>query len=81
MKEEATEEGLVVDLADGRTITVPVAWYPRLSHGTLTERANWRIFGRTSTKMSVLKACSPAANQARLRNLSGVTSNGGPSSK
>lgn len=37
------EEGLTVDLADGRTITVPTLWYPRLSHGTKKERSNWQI--------------------------------------
>ncbi len=34
-----SDEALVVDLADGRTITVPVAWFPRLAHGTAGERA------------------------------------------
>ena len=38
-----SDEALVVDLADGRTITVPLAWFPRLAHGTATERANWRL--------------------------------------
>lgn len=37
------EDALVVDLADGRTITVPLAWFPRLAHGTPLERANWRL--------------------------------------
>ena len=37
------EESLVVDLADGRTLTVPIAWYPRLQHGTARERAEWRL--------------------------------------
>jgi hypothetical protein len=39
------DEGLTVDLADGRTITVPLAWFPRLADGTATERANWRLIG------------------------------------
>ena len=39
------EDALTVDLADGRTITVPLAWFPRLSHGTPAERANWRLIG------------------------------------
>ena len=34
---------LSVDLADGRTITVPTAWFPRLAHGSQAERANWMI--------------------------------------
>jgi hypothetical protein len=31
---------------DGRTLTVPLAWYPRLAHGRPEERANWRLIGR-----------------------------------
>ncbi|HEX8624752.1 MAG TPA: DUF2442 domain-containing protein [Allosphingosinicella sp.] len=34
-------ERLIVDLADGRTIAVPLAWYPRLQDATPTQRANW----------------------------------------
>lgn len=41
-----TDESLVVELADGRTLTVPLAWFPRLWHGTAAERAEWRIVGR-----------------------------------
>ena len=41
----ASDEALSVDLADGRTITVPLAWFPRLSHGSPTERANCRLVG------------------------------------
>src|SRR5260370_35653922 len=40
-----SDDALVADLADGRTITVPLAWFPRLAHGTPTERANWRLIG------------------------------------
>ena len=40
-----SDDALVVDLADGRTITVPLAWFPRLAHGTPAERANWRFIG------------------------------------
>ena len=39
------EDNLVVDLVDGRTITVPLAWYPRLWHGNERERANFEIIG------------------------------------
>jgi len=39
------EETLSVDLADGRTITVPLAWYPRLLHATPAQRSNWRVSG------------------------------------
>src|SRR5260370_33815413 len=40
-----SDEALTVDLADGRTITVPLVWFPRLSHGSATERENWRLIG------------------------------------
>ena len=40
-----TADALIVGLLDGRTITVPVAWYPRLAQGTETERAHWRFIG------------------------------------
>jgi hypothetical protein len=40
-----TGDTLSVDLFDGRTITVPLAWYPRLLHATPEQRANWRIAG------------------------------------
>ena len=40
-----TDDAIGVDLFDGRTITVPLAWYPRLLHATLEQRANWRIAG------------------------------------
>src|SRR5947208_17088797 len=38
-----SDEALAADLADGRTITVPLAWFPRLAHGTQGERGNWRL--------------------------------------
>ena len=40
-----TEDSLVVDLRDGRTISVPLAWYPRLLRATPEQRKNWRIAG------------------------------------
>lgn len=40
-----SDDSLTVDLADGRTISVPLAWFPRLAHGSPTERANWRLIG------------------------------------
>ena len=40
-----SEDRLIVDLDDGRTISVPLAYYPRLYHGTLVERENWVIEG------------------------------------
>ncbi len=38
-----TDDALIVDLLDGRTISVPLAWYLRLLHGSPAERANWRL--------------------------------------
>ena len=40
-----TSDQLSVDLDDGRTITVPLAWYPRLVRGTESERNDWRLIG------------------------------------
>ena len=40
-----TEDSLTVDLLDGRTMTVPLAWYPRLLHASESERNNFRIIG------------------------------------
>jgi hypothetical protein len=40
-----TEDALVVDLLDGRTISVPLVWYPRLLSATPAQRANWRPAG------------------------------------
>lgn len=41
--EVVTDDTLTVGLADGRTISVPLQWYPRLRHGTPEERANFEI--------------------------------------
>ncbi len=41
-----TEDALTVELSDGRSISVPLAWYPRLVHGTSEERSNWRLIGQ-----------------------------------
>ncbi len=40
-----TDEALIVDLSDGRSISVPLAWFPRLLHGTRKERDEWRLIG------------------------------------
>lgn len=40
-----TEDTLIVDLADGRSISAPLAWYPRLLHGSPEERRNHRLIG------------------------------------
>lgn len=40
-----TEDELVVSIADGRTISVPLVWYPRLLHATPDQRENWEPSG------------------------------------
>jgi len=40
-----TEDSLSVDLMDGRTISVPLAWYPRLLHASPAQRQNWQVCG------------------------------------
>lgn len=40
-----SEDSMVVCLDDGRSITVPLAWYPRLSAGTKAERENYELIG------------------------------------
>lgn len=40
-----TDEALVVELADGRTVTTPLMWFPRLLHRTSEERNRWRFVG------------------------------------
>ncbi len=39
------EDKLVVDLVDGRTISAPLTWYPRLWYGTVQERSHFEIIG------------------------------------
>jgi hypothetical protein len=39
------ESTLTVDLSDGRTIQLPLEWYPRLLHAPENERNNWRLIG------------------------------------
>jgi hypothetical protein len=40
-----TDDELIVDLTDGRSIHVPLAWYPRLFHASAAERGHWRLLG------------------------------------
>jgi hypothetical protein len=40
-----TADQLIVELADGRSFTVPLAWYPRLQYATESERRNWQLLG------------------------------------
>ncbi len=41
-----TDDTLSGELSDGRTISVPAVWYPRLVHATREERGNWRVIGK-----------------------------------
>jgi hypothetical protein len=43
---DITDEALTVELSDGRTVSTPVAWYPRLLHATTKERADWEFIGK-----------------------------------
>ena len=45
LKVDVTDDTLSVDLEDGRTVSVPIGWYPRLAHGTDAERSNFKISG------------------------------------
>lgn len=40
-----TDERLIVDLADDRSLSVPLAWYPRLMYASPAERENWQLLG------------------------------------
>lgn len=40
-----TDATLAVELSDGRSISIPLAWYPRLLNGSPKERQNWRLIG------------------------------------
>jgi hypothetical protein len=45
LKVTVTDDTLSVELDDGRTIAVPIGWYPRLAYGTPDERANVQVSG------------------------------------
>ena len=45
-----TDDMLSVEIEDGRTITVPIKWYPRLSYATAAEQNNWRVFEDSNTR-------------------------------
>jgi hypothetical protein len=40
------DDSLTLELVDGRALSVPIAWYPRLAAGSPSERVNWRLVGR-----------------------------------
>ena len=44
-----TARDLVVSLTDGRTMMVPLRWYPRLAHGSVAQRRSWRLIGRRAS--------------------------------
>jgi hypothetical protein len=41
-----SDDALTVNLSDGRTLIVPLAWFPRLQHASRKERSNWRLIAR-----------------------------------
>ena len=69
---QVTDDSLIAELSDGRTISVPLCWYPRLVHGTPEERDNWELIGTgeastglTSTKTSASRDSWPAGSPAK----------------
>ena len=42
---DVSDDELIVHLTDGRSISAPITWYPRLANGTAQERANWMLTG------------------------------------
>ena len=42
---QVTARALIVELQDGRTVSVPLQWYPRLAHGSPSERQRWELIG------------------------------------
>ena len=54
MRVQVTDEAVFVELQDGRTVTAPLSWYPRLSHGTPAERGIWELVGRSSILDTIL---------------------------
>ena len=45
MTVSTTEDTLTAELSDGRTISIPISWYPRLVHASHRERDNWELIG------------------------------------
>ena len=45
LRVRVTDRALVVELRDGRVVSVPVAWYPRLAEGSRRERRRWELLG------------------------------------
>lgn len=42
---QCTEDELIVSLVDGRKISAPLAWFPRLANASMEERNNWQLLG------------------------------------
>ncbi len=42
---QVTDDELVVELADGRKVSAPLVWFPRLLAGSAAERAQWELLG------------------------------------
>jgi Protein of unknown function (DUF2442) len=64
-----SDDALVVDLSDGRTVLAPLAWYPRLLHGTAAERNDHQLIGEGLGIHwpQLSKGFSPDANGMRAR--------------
>ena len=46
MDVQVSDAELVLRLSDGRTVSAPLAWFPRLLHGTPEQRNNWQLIGK-----------------------------------
>lgn len=90
---EFNEEAMSVRLQDGRVISVPIAWYPRLLHATPTQRKNWNIAGAgygihwpavdedISTAGLLRGAAAPIVRESHTRSLGSVNLSNLPSSE
>lgn len=45
LRVDVSADALAVELQDGRTLTAPLGWYPRLAHASPEERLHWRLIG------------------------------------
>ena len=64
---QTTEDTLVVELADGRSISAPLGWYPRLFHGTVTEREHFRFIAGGERKSSSYRDTRSRSLQCMVR--------------
>ena len=49
LKLRITDETMIVELSDGRELSVPLSWFPRLVYASKSERGNWELFGGGSS--------------------------------